>query len=245
MSIKPTTWEEVLASPVYIINMDKSTERLALAQKRIQDAGFQNIRRLSAVDATDTTVLLKEWGRYHTPPPRFDTKRDPEFMQYPGKQGCFLSHVKLWREMIEHTIPYVLVFEDDIKFHPNWNPLAEQYFKNTPSDWELIYLGGQMDFSSQFHIDEGPMYCTHAMMLTLSCAKSLYHALYNRKEGVYTIDNMFHDMQLAKTFPTTYYIWNATMYPCKDAYMDKGWTRRNHGLVFQDETLGSYIKDFY
>jgi hypothetical protein len=89
------------------------------------------------------------------------------------------------------------------------------------------------------------VYCTHAMVLTLEGARQFYQSLHSRRDGVYTIDNMFHDMQLQKTFPVPFYIWNARMFPCDSAFMNKGWSRRNHGLVFQDEKLGSYIKDHY
>lgn len=242
-SIRPSTWDELLSGPVYIINMDKSVKRLLLAQERIQEAGFKDIRRLSAVDASIHSDLQMHWNKYNSP--KFDSKKDPEFIQYPGKQGCFLSHVSLWIEMIDKNIPWVTVFEDDILFHPLWKDYAPSYFKNTPVDWEMIYIGCQMDFESAYHIDQGPAYCTHAMILTQTCAKQLYTTLQSRKEGVYTIDNMFHDMQTAKNFPVPYYIWNARMYPCRNAYMNKGWDRRNHGLVFQDELLGSYIKEHY
>jgi hypothetical protein len=241
--MRPTTWQEFLTGPVYVINMDKSTERWSLIQSRLHSVGFKDIRRLPGVDASQSNTLSQGWNQYNSP--KFNLKKDPEFHQYPGKQGCFLSHVKLWREMIDHSIPWVTVFEDDILFHPQWNAYAPTYFENLPLDWELIYLGCQMDFESDFHIEQGPVYCTHAMVLTLQCAKALYTTLQSTTEGVYTIDNMLHDMQLAKTFPIPYYIWNARMFPCESAFMNKGWSRRNHGLVFQDETLGSYIKDHY
>jgi GR25 family glycosyltransferase involved in LPS biosynthesis len=240
---RPTSWKEFLEGPTYVINMDKSTERWSMVQTRLRDAGFTLIQRISAVDALQSEELSRHWSMYQSP--SFDLKKDPEFQQYPGKQGCFLSHVKLWREMMEKQIPWVTVFEDDVLFHPKWKDYAPTYFENVPNDWDLIYLGCQMDFDSDFHIEQGPVYCTHAMVLTLEGAKQLYQSLHSRRDGVYTIDNMFHDMQLQKTFPVSFYIWNARMFPCDSAFMNKGWSRRNHGLVFQDEKLGSYIKDHY
>lgn len=244
-SVKPSTWDEFLCGPVYVINMDKSKHRLELAKTRIREAGFENIQRLPAIDATDNTILKQEWDSYGAP--RFDLQRDPEFMKYTGKQGCFLSHVKLWREMIQNQIPWAIVFEDDIMFHPKWKEISAYYFRNTPHDWEMLYMGCQMDFESEYHIEQGPVYCTHAMVITLACAKALYDTLasYGRQHGVYTIDNMFHDMQKENKFPVPYYLWNSRMFPCNQAHMNKGWSRRNHGLVFQDESLGSYIKEHY
>lgn len=245
---RPASWKEVLDGDVYIINMDRSTERWNTTRQRVIDAGFNGdrIHRLSAVDASQPDALATAWETlFPLNPPSFHKEKDPEFTTYVGKQGCFLSHVKLWKQMIDQRIPWVTLFEDDVLFHPEWNTLAPEYYASTPNDWELVYIGSQMDFNSIYHIDQGPVYCTHAMLLTLSAAETLYRHVCSAQTQLYTIDNLFHDLQESYTFPVTYYVWNGQCVPCQLARMKKGWDRRNHGLVFQDESMGSYIKDFY
>jgi len=244
----PLSWDDVLKGDVYIINMNRSVDRWHQTRQRIIEAGFHSdrIQRLSAVDASQPDELKSAWETlFPNTSPKLHLEKDPEFVKYVGKQGCFLSHVKLWKHMVDQRIPWVTLFEDDVLFHPQWEALASEYYSNTPKDWELIYMGSQMDFKSAYHIDKGPVYCTHAMLLTLSAAETLYHYVSSAQTQLYTIDNLFHDLQESKQFPVSYYVWNGQYFPCQLARMKKGWDRRNHGLVFQDESMGSYIKDFY
>ena len=242
------SWEDILAGEVYIIHLERSTERWAPTRQRVIDAGFREdrIRRLVAVDASQPEDLKTAWDTlFPLNPPAFHLEKDPEFATYVGKQGCFLSHVKLWKRMMDEGIPWVTLFEDDVLFHPEWATVAPEYYANTPEDWQLVYLGSQMDFKSIYNIDKGPVYCTHAMLLTLDAAKTLYAYVTSAENQLYTIDNLFHDLQQSQQFPVAYYVWNGQCIPCRLAQMKNGWDRRNHGLVFQDETMGSYIKDFY
>lgn len=248
MTESPSSFQDILQGPVFVLNMARSTDRWERIQPRLTAAGFSpaSIQRFLAVDASQPDALAAAWlSLFPTQRPVWNLAKDPEFAKYPGKQGCFLSHVKLWKHMIDHAIPYATVFEDDILFHPEWNTLAPVYFSQTPASWELIYLGCQMDFKSPYHIDKGPVYCTHAMVLTLHAARSLYAMVSQPTTHLYTIDNLFHDLQAERRFPVQYYIWNGQFFPTVIAQMPRGWDRRNHGLVFQDETMGSYIKDHY
>lgn len=240
------SWNDILSAPVFIINMDKSVERLALAKSRLIDAGFTNLYRFQAVDASKPHELAREWDKHGTKQ-KINYHRDPEFHKYIGKQGCFLSHANLWMHMIEQNIPYALVVEDDILFHPMWKNLAEHYYTQTPSDWELIYMGCQIEFNTSFHVDSGQVYCTHAMLLTNNGARKLYDTIVkNPPHGIYTIDNMIHDLQKENRLNVSYYVWNGRMYQSTvGSSMGKGWDRRNSGLVFQDDKLGSYIKEHY
>ena len=74
---RPTSWKEFLEGPVYVINMDKSTERWSIVQTRLRDAGFTSIQRLSAVDALKSDELSRHWSMYQSPP--FDLKKTPNF----------------------------------------------------------------------------------------------------------------------------------------------------------------------
>jgi hypothetical protein len=241
------TWNEILAGDVYVVNMERSGERWRQTRERVVAAGFSEarVRRLVAVDASQPDALEDAWNTLFPMRPTLDLVKDPEFRQYVGKQGCFLSHVKLWKWMVETGTPWVTLFEDDVLFHPDWAKLAPKYYARTPGDWELIYLGSQMDFKSTYPIDRGAVYCTHAMLLSLTAATRLYAMVCSAGARLYTIDNLFHDLQASGDFPVSYYIWNGQCFPTALAKMGKGWERRNHGLVFQDESMGSYIKDYY
>ncbi|XP_071980637.1 inactive glycosyltransferase 25 family member 3 isoform X2 [Engystomops pustulosus] len=61
-----------------------------------------------------------------------------------GEVGCFLSHYKIWQEIVDRQLEVTLVFEDDVRF--------ESYFKRkmirllndvrtAELEWDLIYIG--------------------------------------------------------------------------------------------------------
>jgi len=239
----PKTWEDVLDLPCFIVNMDRCKTRWDVASKRVHEIGFKDVRREQAVDAESIEDLAKAWVAHGSP--KFEAW-DKEFVIYKGKQGCFLSHANLWKKMIEANIAAAVVFEDDIMFHPQFKELAPAYYAKTPRDFDVVFMGSQFCFESRFHVDRGPVYCTHAMLVTLRGAQRMYDMTVRNASGVSTVDCMLQKEMLkggAATF--AWYVWNGGFFPTQDALMSNGWSRRNSGLVFQDENLGSYIKDHY
>jgi GR25 family glycosyltransferase involved in LPS biosynthesis len=149
--------------------------------------------------------------------------------------------VLIWKEMIDNNIPYMTIFEDDILFHHLWDTLAPSYFKKTPTDYDILYIGSQIQGESKYHIDQVPVYCTHAYIITLEGAKKLYDLIINEPNGMYTIDGMLIDLMHAKRFK--WYIWNGSFYP-PEKKMAEGWNIRNNGLVYQDENFGTDIMNY-
>lgn len=246
----PATFEELLKCPCKVINLDRNPERWEQGTKRICEAGFTQIERVSAVDGKDAEALQKGWEELGNPT---FASWDKEFVEYKGKQGCFLSHFAIWKEILDKKIPCTVVLEDDVLFHPQWNELAKEYYDNTPKNFDVLYMGAQLEFNSRFHIDCGPVFCTHAMVLTYHGVKKLWDMLLSNSIGVYTIDCMIIDMMKyklsnyynQKEFPFHWYVWNAQkFYPTDIQNMPKGWTKRNGGLVFQDESFGSEVRQW-
>jgi len=231
--------------PCRVINLERNPERWGVCQVRLQEAGFKHVERVVAVDALNPTMLAQAWEDVGRPP---FAEWDKEFISYPGKQGCFLSHVKIWKEMVEKQIDMLVVFEDDVLFHKDWSTLAPQYFANTPKDFDVLYMGAQFEFNSTHHIDRGPVFCTHAMVIRLAGAKRLLQLVLEKPGGVYTIDCMlidymkdyYHRVRLNREtpLPFVWYVWNGF---CR-VEMPKGWTKRNCGLVYQDEVFGSEVR---
>lgn len=237
-------WESILSAPAYVINLDRRPERWAVTSTAIATAGYKNIIRWKGVDAINTD-LKAAWAEHGSP--AFDPS-DQDFIKYPGKQGCMLSHLGILKHCIAEKVPYFTVFEDDIKFHERWHSIASRYFEHTPPDWDLLYMGAQVDFDSPHHIDHQPCFCTHAMIFTLKGAERIYNYLVKHHRGVRTIDCMLKDaetdMILAGGAMQPYfswYNWNGRLFPTSEAIMEKGWTKRNSGLVFQDVIYGSDV----
>jgi len=101
-----------------------------------------------------------------------------------GEIGCFLSHFYIWEEVVEKGLKEVIIFEDDVRFKPNFRSelatvMAEVSALNL--DWDLIYLGRKIlepkrerwvSKSSRLVIPKYS-YWTVGYMLSLQCARKL------------------------------------------------------------------------
>jgi GR25 family glycosyltransferase involved in LPS biosynthesis len=246
----------LLDYPTFLINLDRCPERLQSATSALTDAGFTQINRCRAVDAFNDD-LNQAWAVHGSP--RKDPS-DPEFSIYLGRQGCALSHFKIWKHIIDNNIPVANVFEDDIMFHPEWATLHPIFFEETPKDFDIIYMGSKHETYDEpgtrpKHIQTSPVYCTHAYTITLAGATKLYNLLIKDPRGVSTIDNhirryMVYFNSFRSSNPNiklhvTWYAWNATTYPCTQADMEGDFKWRNMGLVFQDVSFPSVIQEHY
>ena len=226
--------------------MDRCKDRWSLSYERISSAGFRNINRFDAVDAT-CDDLTCAWAHHGSP--SFD-RSDEEFVTYPGKQGCMLSHLNLWKHMIDEHIAVATVFEDDVCFHSHWATLGRRYLDATPKDYDVLYLGSQIDHMVDGHIIQTPVFCTHAYVITNKGARLLYDLLIRDPNGVRTIDCMLIDHMKRHVFqmircPFVWYVWNGLKFLDKQALTDPHWAKRNTGLVFQDVSLGTYVRPWH
>lgn len=245
----PPEWQDFLAAPVFVINLARCPDRWTTTEARLKEAGFSDIRRWEGVDAggpNGNAALAAAWQRHGSPP--MDPS-DHEFCwTYKGKQGCMLSHLDLLQHVIENRIPYFIVMEDDVLFHPEWKMIGPVYYDVTPKDYDLLYLGSQLETPSEYSIVRLPCFCTNAMAMPLAGAERVYKFLLSHPSGVRTIDCMLKDHQMnvvrgqlvAPAFE--WYVWNGRLFPTKQALMSKDWTKRNTGLVFQDVQFGSEVR---
>ena len=120
---------------VYLVNMDRSTDRLEIMQRRLSSLGLE-YERVSAVDGSKLSTEDKKF--VVSPNWRYP------YSLTPGEVGCFLSHKKCWQNLIDSGEPWALVLEDDSVFHPN----AKDYFQSTewiPDGVQLIQFSYTKD----------------------------------------------------------------------------------------------------
>ena len=56
-----------------------------------------------------------------------------------GEIGCFLSHYSLWKQVVEHEMPYLIIFEDDIFFAESAKVLLQE-LDWLPANFDVIKL---------------------------------------------------------------------------------------------------------
>uniref|UniRef100_A0A8B9BGR4 Collagen beta(1-O)galactosyltransferase 1 n=2 Tax=Anser TaxID=8842 RepID=A0A8B9BGR4_9AVES len=61
-----------------------------------------------------------------------------------GELGCFLSHYKIWKEVVERGLEKSVVFEDDLRFEIFFKRRLMNLMYDLEEeglDWDLIYIG--------------------------------------------------------------------------------------------------------
>jgi glycosyl transferase family 25 len=86
---------------IFLINLDRSRDRLAAIQTELGQAKL-NFERVSAIDGNELNDL--ELSVYN---PLKNLSR--------GEVACFLSHRLCWKKIIDSDIPAALILEDDVR----------------------------------------------------------------------------------------------------------------------------------
>ena len=244
----------VLNSPAFVIYLETlAPERKDFFSTNIVNAGFTDMRIFPGVNARNETELNEAMALF--PGIKFD--KDALI----GQIGCTLSHLKVLKHIINNKIPISTIFEDDVHFHPQWKELAPRFFENTPSNFDVIFAGNQIENPEKTpRISKAHCFCMHTYIVTLQGAHRLLNSILNwdyqnfhkfheefEKTGLLTIDIIIKDIQerISKKQEEQkfiWYCWNGTKHPCEFNKLPlKGIQVRNSGLVFQSDKFISNI----
>lgn len=168
---------------IFVINLKRRAQRWRHAHIQLISQGFlaQNIQRVEAVDGqylfeNNRTYLRKILSVDAMKKIREKTRSSPEQLTV-GAVGCALSHVSIWRDMVEKNISSAIVFEDDLRFHWGFAALFKHRWQHVPQGWDLIYLGclhkkKPVRINRYFNKPRS-VYLSHAYMLNTRAARIL------------------------------------------------------------------------
>lgn len=118
---------------VYVINMDKSSDRLKNMERNVPIMG-KPFNRISAIVGKE---LSKEDLKQYT-------TDSCQLFCTPSMIGCYLSHKKTWETMIANNDKYALIMEDDCElidsFQQDLKNVLDELILRDP-DFDFIYLG--------------------------------------------------------------------------------------------------------
>lgn len=126
--------------PVFIVNLDNAPARMKSMDKQCKDMDIA-YQRISAVKGVDLSIdevnieYSKELNKKHF---RYDLSL--------GEIGCYMSHRKIWRKMVEEKIEFAVVLEDDLIIQKNFSNMFSSI--NSLKDYELIKLADNRDYAS-------------------------------------------------------------------------------------------------
>lgn len=115
---------------IYIINLYKDIERLNTAYKQLSKYNITNYERFPGVNASilndndindNTTIIGKLFASR-------------------GMIGCGLSHINIWKKIVENNINRTLILEDDFILKDDFLNKFNKYIKNAPEKFDILFL---------------------------------------------------------------------------------------------------------
>ena len=115
------TIDEIFPDKV-CINLDRRPQRWQQMERKFARHGIQSVRRFAAIDG-DKIELPVNWT--HTP----------------GAYGCLRSHVEVVRKARDLGVSSLLIFEDDVAFHDEFETKFASAIDDVPRDWDMLFFG--------------------------------------------------------------------------------------------------------
>jgi glycosyl transferase family 25 len=112
---------------VFVINMDKDVARMRIISNSLNKLGL----KYSRVSAVNGKELEK------------NNKITSTCMKYcsNGIKGCAMSHMNLWKYIIDTNIEHALILEDDAEFVDDFNNKFINFYNIVPKDYDILHLG--------------------------------------------------------------------------------------------------------
>ncbi|MCL1067298.1 glycosyltransferase family 25 protein [Shewanella olleyana] len=92
---------------VFVINLDKSTARMAFMQQQLIQLNIE-FERVPAVYGKELSATEIN----HVFDKKTNLEKYDKILNV-GEIGCYLSHVNCWKNMVDQQIDYALILEDD------------------------------------------------------------------------------------------------------------------------------------
>lgn len=142
---------------VFVINLDRSPERLEAMAQRLRHTGLP-WQRVRAVEGRELDL-----GRC----PEIDVagyERRHGKRLIGSEAGCYLSHLDAMRCFLRSNADHALLLEDDADFPPNFVALLHALLRQ-PSAWDIVKLSS---FHSGTPVVVAPLVTPYALAVPLS-----------------------------------------------------------------------------
>ena len=110
--------------PIYVINLDRATDRIRVLSKVLHDLGLP-FTRIPAVDGNDLSEddIHEHYDQAKATSYKYDLTN--------GEIGCYLSHKSVWEEIINSGQQSAVILEDDARPGNRFNEALTEVRKVT------------------------------------------------------------------------------------------------------------------
>ncbi len=120
--------------PIFIINLKKDTEK----KEHMKELCKKYSLKCQFIDAVYGNDLDNTYIEQITDSEKSISVYGKELTR--GEIGCTLSHIAIYKQMIEHNIENAIIFEDDIDLKEDFSAIINS-IDTFPKDWEIMLLG--------------------------------------------------------------------------------------------------------
>lgn len=146
MDNKVRSFEKEVFDEIYLINLDRRRDRLVQFMRNYNNSDMKtySINKFNAIDGSkidNETVPITELALLEMKQLETTGFRYKHYQLTKGAIGCYLSHIKVWENIMHNNHNVSLIFEDDARPPPNFHRIINNYIKIIPDDWDIILLG--------------------------------------------------------------------------------------------------------
>ena len=167
-----------MAPLIYVINLDRDTERMASTHDNLTRLGL-GYKRLPAVMGKD----VSDWENLIDMPAyvwrnRLDVPRA-------GEVGCYLSHLKAMKTFLQTNAPWCVILEDDVEVLPACAEVLRSLAEK--DDWDLVKL---FNFHSGMPVKKRELTGGHHLVVHLTRTTSSAAYVMNRRAAETLLKSM-------------------------------------------------------
>lgn len=114
--------------PAFFINLDQHTDRRQFIESQLAAARIR-AERIPGIDGNNLPAAFLPYFQHG--------------LLSPGEIGCYASHLRAWRTIVERDLPHALVLEDDVQIDKDANQLLSELLRVLPSGWDYVHMDGR------------------------------------------------------------------------------------------------------
>lgn len=145
-NIQTENSSEELFDQVYLINLKRRPDRLNNFMEHYNASDMSQIQfvKFEAIDGSQLNierVPLSELARAELKEIENTGFRSKHYQLTKGAIGCYLSHVKIWEDIMQKGYNIALILEDDAKVPSDILDKINRSIVDIPVDWDIVLLG--------------------------------------------------------------------------------------------------------
>jgi len=127
-----------LSNNIYVINLPERTDRKEHILKELNKIECENYIIFNAINGNNII--------------------NPTSLRN-GMYGLVRTYQSIYEDWKVKNPDNILIIEDDCVFTDNFNSYLEEYVNNIPSDWEMMYFGGNHNYHMGYTTQKVNNYC--------------------------------------------------------------------------------------